>query len=55
MHAIARVQQAGVDLDALALELQRDGVQAFVESWQSLLKRIEEKTAALGASGGKRP
>ena len=31
---LARFARAGIDLDALAMQLQRDGAQAFVKSWQ---------------------
>ena len=49
---LARFVQAGIDIDALALQLQRDGAQSFVKSWQELLRRIADKSAAL-AGGGK--
>ncbi|HET7359779.1 MAG TPA: transaldolase [Rhodanobacteraceae bacterium] len=38
---------AGIDIDALAARLQRDGADAFVKSWQELLRRIAEKAAAV--------
>jgi transaldolase len=41
---------AGIDVDALALQLQREGAEAFVKSWNGLLARIVEKSAALGAA-----
>ena len=44
---LARFAKAGVDIDALALQLQREGAQAFVKSWQQLLQRIADKSAAL--------
>jgi transaldolase len=47
---LARFAQAGIDVDALALQLQRDGTQAFVKSWKELLKRIADKKAALAAA-----
>ena len=47
---LARFTQAGIDLDALAQELQRDGAQAFVKSWQELLQRIADKSEALAAA-----
>jgi transaldolase len=40
-------KQAGVDLDALATTLQRDGAAAFVKSWDELLARVEEKCVEL--------
>jgi transaldolase len=47
---LARYFQAGIDVDALALQLQRDGAQAFVKSWKELLERIADKKAALAAA-----
>jgi transaldolase len=44
---LARFAQAGVDIQALAHQLQREGAQSFVTSWQRLLQRIEDKSAAL--------
>jgi transaldolase len=45
--ALARFGDAGIDVDALAVQLQRDGAQAFVSSWNALLARIADKSAAL--------
>jgi transaldolase len=42
---------AGIDIDALATQLQRDGAQAFVKSWQELLTRITDKSEALAHAG----
>ena len=47
---LARFAQAGIDVDALALQLQRDGAQAFVKSWKELLERIADKSAALAGA-----
>jgi transaldolase len=44
---LARFTQAGVDVDALAIRLQREGAQAFVKSWQALMHRIDAKSEAL--------
>jgi transaldolase len=44
---LARFAQAGVDVDALAIRLQREGAQAFVKSWQALMQRIDAKSEAL--------
>ncbi|HVA40740.1 MAG TPA: transaldolase [Candidatus Binataceae bacterium] len=50
---VTRFAQSGVDVDALANQLQHDGEQAFVKSWKELLTRIADKGAALaGASKG---
>ena len=47
---IARYAAVGVDVDALAAQLQREGAAAFVASWRDLLQRIAAKSAALSAS-----
>jgi len=47
---LARFAQAGIDIDALALQLQHEGAQAFVKSWQQLLKRIADKSPALAGA-----
>jgi transaldolase len=49
--ALGRFTQAGVDLEALAAELQREGAAAFVKSWQDLLACIEHKSARLRRAG----
>ena len=46
-EVLDRFTQAGVDLDALAATLQRDGAAAFVKSWDELLACIAEKSARL--------
>jgi transaldolase len=38
---------AGIDLDALAEQLQREGAAAFVKSWDDLLQCLGEKSAML--------
>ena len=48
---IARFTRAGIDVDALAKQLQRDGAQTFVKSWQELLQRIDDKRAVLAGAG----
>jgi transaldolase len=50
-HAEAVIEEfrrEGIDDDALALRLQREGVDAFAASWQALLGSIREKSAAAG-------
>ena len=46
-RVLARFVHAGVDVHSLAVQLQREGVRAFVESWKALLECISEKSAAL--------
>jgi transaldolase len=48
---LARFAKAGIDIDALATQLQRDGAQAFVKSWKELMTRIAEKSEALAHAG----
>ncbi len=48
---LAAYEHAGIDVDALAAELQEKGAQAFVKSWTGLLGTLSSKRAALaGAS-----
>jgi len=49
---LARFEQAGIDIDALAAQLQRDGAASFVKSWQSLIQRIADKRGALAKGQG---
>jgi len=44
---LARFAAAGIDVDALARQLQDDGAKSFVASWQELMGVIETKSAAL--------
>ena len=44
---LAEFTKAGVDIDALAEQLQREGADAFVKSWDDLLACIVDKSAAL--------
>jgi len=44
---------AGIDVDALAAQLQQEGAQAFVKSWHALLRRIAEKSDALVDAGAR--
>ncbi|MGH6609380.1 MAG: transaldolase family protein, partial [Burkholderiaceae bacterium] len=48
--ALSRFAQAGVDLITLAEQLQRDGADAFTESWKSLMRKIAEKSEALAGA-----
>jgi transaldolase len=38
---------AGVDIDALATQLQEEGAKSFVKSWDDLMAVIASKSAAL--------
>lgn len=46
-QALAQFAKAGVNLDALAAELQSQGAQAFDESWNDLMQVITSKSGAL--------
>jgi transaldolase len=41
---LARFEQAGVSVAQLAVQLQREGAQAFVKSWQELMQRLATKS-----------
>jgi transaldolase len=51
-RVLAQVRQAGVDLDRITAELEREGVQTFDDSYDELLGSIESK---LGAMPGRAP
>jgi transaldolase len=44
---LAKFARAGVDVDALAAQLQEEGAKSFVKSWNDLLAVIDSKSAAL--------
>ena len=44
---LAQFGKAGIDVDALAAQLQQDGAKAFVNSWNDLMGVITTKSAAL--------
>jgi transaldolase len=44
---LARFSEAGVNVDALAAQLQAEGAKAFVKSWDELLAVIASKSNAL--------
>ena len=47
---LSRFARAGVDVDALAAQLQADGAASFVKSWTELMQRIKDKSAALATT-----
>jgi transaldolase len=47
---LAEFERAGIDVIALADQLQREGAEAFVKSWNELLERIGAKSEALATS-----
>jgi len=46
-QVLERFTQAGIDLYALAEQLQREGAASFVKSWDDLLAGIAQKSAQL--------
>jgi len=47
-RAMARLAQLGIDIDALTAQLEREGVQKFVQAYDSLLETLRKKCEALG-------
>jgi transaldolase len=45
-EVLAKFGEAGIDVDALATRLQDEGAEAFVKSWNELLKSIESQVGA---------
>jgi transaldolase len=45
---LAQFAKAGIDVDALGAQLQREGAESFVNSWKDLMAVISSKSAALG-------
>ncbi len=46
-EVLARFAKAGVDVDALAAQLQDEGAKSFVKSWKELMDVIASKSADL--------
>ena len=44
---LAQFAQAGIDIDALAAQLQDEGAKSFVKSWEDLMGRIASKSETL--------
>jgi transaldolase len=49
-QTLARFAAAGIDVGALATQLQVDGASSFVKSWTELMQQIKDKSAALAAT-----
>jgi transaldolase len=49
-ETLRRFTQAGVDVDALAAQLQREGADAFVQSWNELMDCIVTKSALVASA-----
>ena len=50
-EVLAQFAKAGVDVEALASQLQDEGAKAFVKSWHELMEVIVSKSADLGKAG----
>jgi transaldolase len=48
---LARFAKAGIDVDALAAQLQDEGAKSFVKSWDELMAQINSKSAAMRKAG----
>jgi transaldolase len=44
---LAQFAKAGIDVDALAIQLQDEGAKTFVKSWNELMQVIESKSTAI--------
>jgi transaldolase len=49
-EVLAQFAEAGIDVDALATQLQEEGAKSFVKSWNDLMAVIMSKSAALTAA-----
>ena len=50
---LVQFANAGIDIDALAVQLQNEGAESFVKSWDDLMSVISSKRAALKSSAVK--
>ena len=46
-QVLSQFTKAGIDVDALAAQLQDEGAKSFVKSWNELMAVIDSKSAAL--------
>ncbi len=51
-EVLAQFAKAGIDVDALAAQLQDEGAKSFVKSWNELMAVITSKSAALKKAAG---
>ena len=49
-QTIDEIRREGVDIEALALKLQKEGGDSFSKSWHSLIGGLEEKVTKLTAT-----
>jgi transaldolase len=50
-EVLAQFAKAGIDVDALAAQLQDEGAKSFIQSWNELMGVIASKSAALAKAG----
>jgi transaldolase len=50
-EVLAQFAKAGLDVEALAAQLQDEGAKSFVQSWHELMGVIASKSAALARAG----
>ena len=50
-EVLAEFAKAGIDIGALAAQLQEEGAKSFVKSWNELLAVIASKSEALKKAG----
>ena len=50
-EVLAKFAKAGIDLDALAAQLQDEGARSFVKSWNELMACIASKSETLNKTG----
>jgi transaldolase len=51
-EVLAKFAKAGIDVDALAAQLQDEGAKSFVKSWNELMQVITSKSAVLRKAAG---
>src|SRR5437867_5868845 len=51
-EVLAQFAKAGIDVDALAVQLQDEGAKSFVKPWNELMSLTESKSAAIAAPAG---
>jgi transaldolase len=52
-EVLAKFTKAGIDVEALAVQLQDEGAKSFVKSWNDLMAVITSKSAALKMAAGR--
>jgi hypothetical protein len=54
-QTLADADRTGIDLDAVTLALEREGVQSFCDSYHQLLDCIEGKLDVVAPAGSRQP